>query len=182
LNLAPQRDPNHIWPLTYGPGGSNTWYYAATTQLGAVVGDIFSYLGTLDGQTMWARYDPAGDPAAFPEALAKAQLDPLSAKAAKLAADYTRLRPDPSVKNPDVFKVFEAFQQPTPNFNDTLVGLFTGDLQGVKPTMTSLQDRMNAALDDAIKTAQQRGAKVSRTDFVFADWDPTQDYTSLYKQ
>ncbi|MBV9547253.1 MAG: extracellular solute-binding protein [Chloroflexi bacterium] len=182
VSLAPQKDPNHIWPLTYGPGGSNTWYYASSTQLGSVVGDMFAYLGTVDGQTAWAHFDPAGDPAAFPEALAKAQLDPLSAKAAKLAADYTRLRPDPSVKNPDVFKVFEAFQQPTPNYNDTLVGLFTGDLQDVKQTMTSLQDRMNAALDDAIKTAQSRGAKVSRDDFVFSDWDPSQDYTSLYRK
>jgi multiple sugar transport system substrate-binding protein len=47
--------------------------------------------------------------------------------------------------------------------------------------MKDLQDRMDAALDAAIKTAQQRGAKVSRDDFVFADWDPAQDYTSLYK-
>lgn len=181
LQLPPQQDPNKIWPLTYGPGGSNTWYYAASTQLGPVVGDMFAYIGTLDGQIMWAHYDPAGDPAAFPEALAKAQLDPLSAKAAKLAADYTRIRPDPSVKNSDVFKVFEAFQQPTPSLNDTLVGLFTGELTDVKQTMKSLQDRMNAALDDAIKTAQQRGANVSRDDFIFADWDPSKDYTSLYQ-
>jgi multiple sugar transport system substrate-binding protein len=86
------------------------------------------------------------------------------------------------VKNADVFKVFEALQPVTPNLNDTLVGLFTGDLTNAKQAMTDLQDRMNAALDDAIKTAKQRGANVSRDDFVFADWDPTQDYTSLYKK
>lgn len=182
LNLPPLRDPNKSFPLTYGPGGSNTWFYAASTQLGSVVGDIFNYLGTVDGQAMWAHYDPAGDPAAFPDALAKAQLDPLSSKAAKLAQDHTRLRPDPSVKNPDVFKVFEAVQPVTPNFNDTLVGLFTGDLTDAKQAMTDLQNRMTSALDDAIKTAQARGANVSHDDFVFADWDPSQDYTSLYKK
>ncbi|MDQ6671907.1 MAG: extracellular solute-binding protein [Chloroflexota bacterium] len=181
LNLPPLRDPKNVWPLTYGPGGSNTWYYASTSQLSGVVGDVFAYIGTLEGQTMWAHYDPAGDPAAFPDALAKAQLDPLSAKAAKLAQDHTRLRPDPAVKNNDVFKVFEALQPPTPNVNDTLVGLFTGELTDVKRTMQELQDRMNASLETALKVAQQRGANVSRDDFVFADWDPAKDYTSLYK-
>jgi multiple sugar transport system substrate-binding protein len=182
LNMPPARDPNRISPITYPPGGSNIWSYAATTQLGPVIGDIFSYLGTVDGQINWAHYDPAGDPAAFPEALAKAQLDPLSAKAVKLAQDNMRLRPDPSVKNPDVFKVYEAFQAPTPNVSDTMVGLFTGELTNVKQAFTKLQESMTAALDAAIKTAQQRGAKVSLDDFVFKDWDPTQDYTSLYKK
>ena len=181
LHLPPQRDLTNIWPLSHGPGGSNTWYYASSTQLGPVVGDIFYYLGTLDGQTMWAHVDGAGDPAAFPDAFASAQLDPLSAKAVKLAQEHTRLRPDPSVKNPDVFKAFEAQQPVTPNVGDTMVGLFTGELQDVKKTMSALQDRMNASLDDAIKVAQQRGANVSRDDWIYPDWDPTQDYNRLYK-
>lgn len=182
LGLPPQHDPKSVWPLTYGPGGANTWYFYAKTKLGPVIGDIFSYLGTLPGQTIWAHLDGAGDPAAFPDAFASAKLDPLSAKAVKLAQDYTRLRPDPSAKNTDVDKVLEAQKPITPTFDQTLIGLFTGQIKGVKQAMQDLKARSDASLDDAIKLARQRGANITRDAWVFPDWNPRNDYTDLYKK
>jgi multiple sugar transport system substrate-binding protein len=43
--------------------------------------------------------------------------------------------------------------------------------------LKSLQDRSDQNLDQAIKAAQAKGAKVSRDDWVFPNWDPTKDYT-----
>jgi multiple sugar transport system substrate-binding protein len=182
LSLPPQHDPKTFWPLTYGPGGANTWFFYAKTKLGPVIGDIFSYLGTLPGQTIWAHLDGAGDPAAFPDAFASAKLDPLSATAAKLAKDYTRLRPDPSAKNSDTDKVLEAQKPITPTFDQTLIGLFTGQIKGVKQAMQDLKARADASLDDAIKLARQRGANITRDAWVFPDWNPRNDYTDLYKK
>lgn len=181
LNVPPQKDPSKIWPLSFGPGGSNTWFYYSKTKLAPVVGDVFSYLGSLNGQVMWATYDGAGDPPQLPAAFKAARLDPLSAQALKLGFEWTRLRPDPSVRDPDVAKVLEAEKQLTPNFNDTLVGLFTGQIQDVKKSLQDLQDRSDKELDRAIKVAQQRGSKITRDAWVFPNWDPTKDYTEIYK-
>ncbi len=180
--LTPQKDPSHITPVSYGPGGSNTWSYFSKTKLGPVVGDIFNYMGTLEGQTAWAHFVGAGDPPAFPDVLSKVKLDPLSQTALELAQKYTRLRPDPSVRNPDVQQVQLEFKPLTPSYNDVMVGLFTGQLKDVTKSFTDLQERAEKELDRAIKAAQAKGAKVSREDFVFADWDPQKDYTQLYEK
>jgi multiple sugar transport system substrate-binding protein len=48
--------------------------------------------------------------------------------------------------------------------------------------MQDLQDRADAELEQAINAAQGKGAEVSRDDWIFANWDSTQDYTEeLYK-
>lgn len=180
--LTPQKDPKNITPLSRGPGGSNSWTYFSKTKLGPVVGDIFSYLGTTEGQTAWAHFDAAGDPSAFPDVLAKAQFDPLSRQAIDLARKYTRLRPDPYVRNPALQQVQLEFKTLTPSYNDVMVGLFTGQLKDVTKSFTDLQERAEKELDRAIAAAQKKGAKVSREDYVFADWDPTKDYTQLYQK
>lgn len=180
VNLLPQRNPKDIWPETFGPGGGN-WFYSPTTKAGPVIGDIFSYLGTAAGQAQWAKYDSAGDPPAFPQALAKVKLDANDEKAVSLAAKYMVIRPEPAVRNPDVEKVYQAQKQLQPNFNDLLVGLFTGQIKTAIPKlMSDLQSRSEKNLDDAIAAAKKRGAKVSRDDWVFADWDPRKPYTKLY--
>lgn len=180
--LTPQKDPSKIAPMSYGPGGSNTWSYFSKTKLGPVVGDVFNYMGTTEGQTAWAHFVGAGDPPAFPDVLAKVQLDPLSKQALDLAQKYTRLRPDPSVRNPDIQQVQLEMKPLTPSYNDVMVGLFTGQLKDVKKAFTDLQDRAEKELDRAIAAAQKKGAKVSRADYVFADWDPTKDYSQLYQK
>lgn len=176
VGMTPQMNPDDIHPTTYGPGGSNTWAYSSQSQLGPVIGDIFSYMGTVDGQAAWGHFVGAGDPPQFPEALAQIQLDPLSKKALDLGFKWTRLRPEPSVRNPDVQQVYLEQKPLTPSWNDVMVGLFTGQLTDVKQSMQDLQDRATKERERAIKAAQDKGAKVSHDDFVFADWDPMKDY------
>ena len=43
--------------------------------------------------------------------------------------------------------------------------------------MQKLQDATNQQIDAAFKQAQASGAKISRDDLVFANWDPANDYT-----
>lgn len=174
--MTPQLNPEAITPIANGPGGSNTWCYASNTQLGAVIGDIFNYLGTVDGQAAWGHFVGAGDPPQFAEALEQIQLDPLSQKALELGFEWTRLRPEPSVRNADVQQVYLEEKPLTPSWNDVMVGLFTGQLTDIAASMQDLQDRATAERERAIKAAQDKGAAVSHDDFVFADWDPMQDY------
>ncbi len=183
LNIPPQQNPKKIWPLTYGPGGSNTWYISDKSKLGPVIGDIFYYMSSSDGQSQWAEHDGAGDPPALTGSLKNAKLDSLQQQALKLGTQYTMIRPDPAVRNPDVSQAYEAAIPVTPNFSDTLVGLFTGQIKkSVPKAMKDLQDRSNKALDAAIATAKKRGAKVSRSDWEFSDWNPEKPYTKIYEK
>lgn len=176
IGLTPQMNPDDIYPHTFGPGGSNTWSYFSDTKLGPVVGDIFSYMGTVEGQAAWGHFVGAGDPPQFPEAVEQIELDPLSQKALELGFEWTRLRPEPAVRNADVQQVYLEEKPLTPSWNDVMVGLFTDQLDDVPGTMQDLQDRAMAERDRAIKAAQEKGANVSWDDFVFADWDPKEEY------
>ncbi|GAA2756520.1 ABC transporter substrate-binding protein [Actinopolymorpha rutila] len=182
LNIPPQKNPEDIWPLAFGPGGSNSWVYSSKTKLGPVIGDIMSYLSSATGQVRWADYDGAADPPSFPDAIKKAKLDDLQQKAMDLGAKHTVIRPEPAVRNPDVSKVYEVQVPAQPSFSDTLVGLYTGRIGGsVEKAMKQMEDRLEKSLEDAIKKAASRGAKVSRDDWVFEDWNPRAPYTKLYQ-
>ncbi|MBA3275579.1 MAG: hypothetical protein H0T72_07275, partial [Chloroflexia bacterium] len=85
--------------------------------------------------------------------------------------------PEPSVRNPEVQQVYLEETALTPSWNDVMVGLFTGQLTDVAASMQDLQDRATAERARAIQAAQEKGAAVSLDDFIFAHWDPMQDYT-----
>jgi multiple sugar transport system substrate-binding protein len=80
------------------------------------------------------------------------------------------------VRNSDVAKVAVAFKQPTLSSGHAIQGLFTGQLSGIRDTLQGLTDARNKALDDAIAKAKTDGAKIDRADFVFSNWNPSEDY------
>ena len=87
-----------------------------------------------------------------------------------------RLGPSPNVRNPAVAEVDAALKPLTPDFGTTVQGLFSGQLTDTRKTMADLKDRADKELERAIAAAQAKGAKVSRDDYVFANWDPTSDF------
>lgn len=179
VNLPPvQKNEASAFPISHKPGGSNTWFRSTTTKLGPVIGDIFNYLATVNGQAQWSEYDGVGDPAAFPQAIKQAKLDPLSEKAFTLASKWAVVGPEPAVRNLKIGDVYLAEKLPTPTYSQTLVGLFTGQLgSDVKSVMTRLQQSYEKMLDDAIKLVNQRqGTNITRDDFVFKNWNPHQSY------
>jgi multiple sugar transport system substrate-binding protein len=91
--------------------------------------------------------------------------------------DRMRLGPDVRIRNPDASQVALNMTAPQPAFGDVIQGIYTGQLGDAKAAMQDLKDRSEAALEDAIAKAQAAGASVSREDYVFANWDPAQDYT-----
>jgi ABC-type glycerol-3-phosphate transport system substrate-binding protein len=82
--------------------------------------------------------------------------------------------PDPKVRNPEVAKVkVEAVK---PALDDVAAGLFTGQLKDIGSALSELDGRLNQAQEKAVKAAADAGAKVSMSDYIFADWDPTKPY------
>jgi multiple sugar transport system substrate-binding protein len=89
-------------------------------------------------------------------------------------ADLVRLMPSPTIRNPDAAKV--KLSTVTPAIGDIMVGTLTGQISDVGGALKTLGDQSDAALDASIQTAVSGGAKVSRDDYTFADWDITKDY------
>jgi multiple sugar transport system substrate-binding protein len=82
--------------------------------------------------------------------------------------------PFPPARNPETALV--SPQAVVPDTGDVLVGIYTGQIGNWQEALTDLDERKQAALEDAIAQAQASGANVSIDDFIFADWDPMKDY------
>jgi len=164
-------------PLTYEPTGGYLWLYAKT-KYPEVASDLLTYLGTEQGQAAYVALSGGGEPAVFPQANQLPSLDPRIRKVNTLFDQQMRLGPSPSVRNPDVEKVNLERKTVTPDFGSVVQGIYTGQISDAKKAMQDLKDRSDKELDRAIKAAQAKGAKVSRDDYVFPNWDPTKDYTT----
>jgi multiple sugar transport system substrate-binding protein len=178
FGVSSQPIPNQgqPFPMGYGPGGSNQlWVYAKSPNK-AIAGDILYQLGTLPMQTSWADLDGAADPPIFPAALKASTLDALSKQTSDLFKSMV-LAPSPEARNPDVSKVLLEQRHITPDDGQTIQGIYTGQLANPKQAMQDLQNRMEAELERSIKAAQAKGAKVTRDDWKFSNWDPRKDYT-----
>lgn len=166
---------NPVWVLQVANSANMMWLNKAAKNP-AYAGDFFRWLGSMEGQIAYANVASSADPAIFPEASAQAQLSDRAKAMIKMAENFVRVAPNPFVRNPELSKVAAAYVEPTPNLSQSVQGLFAGQLKGVKQTLQGVADARNKALDDAIAKAKSGGAKVSREDFVFANWTPSQDY------
>jgi multiple sugar transport system substrate-binding protein len=164
-------------PLSYTPGGGNYHWLYAKSKYPAVAGDILSYWGSLQGQTAFQAIVGGALQATFPGARQAAGNNAATTTMNTLFDQQMRLAPDPRVRNPDAGQVYIEQKAIHPNLAETIGGLFSGQLSDPKGALKDLQDRADKELDRAIKAAQAKGAKVSRDDWKFANWDPTKDYT-----
>lgn len=163
-----------------GPGAFLPMFVYAESEHPEIAGDIFSYLASEDGQIALATI-AGGFPLALSETAreksgATGGIDPRMIAAYALFDEQVRTAPDPRARNPDVEQVYLELETLTPNFGEVVQGLFTGQLDDTQAALQDLQDRSEAELERAIKAAQDKGAQVSRDDWVFPNWDPTRDY------
>lgn len=178
FDVASQPIPNSgtVVPLSVAPGGTFWWRYAKS-KYPEIIGDIFSDVGSAAGQITFQNVTGGGTRLSFPQSDAAPSVSPRARKAYALFDQQTRIGPDPSIRNADVGQVNLEMRTLTPDFGTTVQGIYIGQLGDAKKAMQDLKDRADKELDRAIKAAQAKGAKVSRDDYVFPNWDPTKDYT-----
>ncbi len=181
FDLVGQPVPNSgtVYPLTAFPNttGQNVFSINAKTKYPAIAADIFHYLGTSAGNLTFTTLSGGGQRSIYPNVNTQADIDPRSHAIFKALDDIQRLAPSPIVRNPDWSQVELELKPVTPDFGAVMQGIFTGQLSDPKKAMQDLKDRTDKELDRAIKAAQAKGAKVSRDDLVFPNWDPMKDYT-----
>lgn len=180
FNIAgqPLLDPPTLVPISVGPGGSNEIHIfaGAPDANKQIAGDVFHYLGTQEGQVAWATLVGAADPALFASAIEVAEMQPLERAALLMFNDQVRVGPSPIVRNAETSAVNLELRPVTPNLAETIQGIYTGQISDISGTLQGLADRANAELDRAIAAAVDKGASVSRDDYVFPNWDANEDY------
>lgn len=176
VTSQPVPDNGVVAPWSYGPPSGLFWAYAQT-KYPQIVGDLLAYIGSEAGQEAQIRLYDTPLPVRFPRANAQGSFDPRMRKLFPLLEQQTRLGPNPVVRNPDVANVLIEQKQVTPNFGSIVQGIYTGQIGEAKKAMQDLTDRADKELERAIKAAQAKGAKASRDDYVFPNWDHSKDYT-----
>lgn len=184
FGLASQPVPNNgnPMPLTYEETGSNQLWVYAESPYKQIAGDMFSYIGSVEGQVAIVAATDGQLSAILPEALEIAreslQLDPYATEALALYDEQIRLGPMVTIRNPAASQVAFESRPLTPNLGQLVQGMLAGQISDVGAAMEDLQSRANAELERAIAAAQDGGVAVTRDDFVFANWDPNEEYTS----
>lgn len=184
FGLASQPVPNDRseTPLTYEETGSNQLWVYAGSPYKQIAGDMFSYIGSVEGQVGIVAATEGNLSAILPEAREIAQdtveLNPYAAEALALYDEQMRLGPMVQVRNPDAARVAFERRPLTPDLGQLMQGVLAGQISDLPAVLEDLQSRANAELERAIAAAQEAGAEVTRDDFVFANWDPTEEYTA----
>jgi multiple sugar transport system substrate-binding protein len=183
FGLVSQPVPNsgEITPLTYEETGGNIAWVYADSEYKQIAGEMFSYIGSPDGQLAMMAATRGNLRSVFQDVVEEAQesvdLDPLAGKALDMYDEQMRLGPMVTIRNPGASQVAFEARPLTPDLGQIMQGVLADQISDPKAAMQDLQDRANAELERAIKAAQDAGANVSRDDWVFANWDPGHDYT-----
>lgn len=182
----PTKEKGATYTSTYSYGGGSNVFVSKDSKYTEIAADLFSYIGSLPGQLQMVLRTRGALLPVMPEAGKQAAehdgaLDPKFVKVRDLSAEIMRVEPVPVIRNSDVSKV--ETKTITPGFSDLLGGMLTGQVTDIKKDLAKLNSELNKELDRAIAAARKKGAEVSREDYVFANWDPTKDYTeSDYEQ
>jgi multiple sugar transport system substrate-binding protein len=196
IPLWPKSNPGYKFEIAYPPMpdnkkkfntgyqelGANQIFVSEKSKYKEVAGDLFYYMGSHEGQVNLMVYSGGNlsseQPAALKEAKRSSQVTPHARTAINIAADLLRKAPMAQVRNPDAAQVILEMKALKPNLVDIAQGVFTGQIKDVPKTLRDLQTRAEKNLDDAVAAATKHGAKVSRDDWKFPNWDPAQDYTA----
>jgi ABC-type glycerol-3-phosphate transport system substrate-binding protein len=162
---------------THSPGGQQ-WAISAKTKHQEESWQWFNWLYSEDAGRRWVQ-DYNEDLSVFKELndATKIRFKPFAEYVA--IADMNKASPDVNVHNPETSKV--VVNSITPNLNDVMVGLWTGQIHDVKTALSDLAGRAQTAFEKAISQAQANGAKVSIADWTFSDWDVAKDYVTKPK-
>lgn len=174
---APVPNSGEAFPLSIVPASGQGYMLYSGSEYKEIAAALFSFVGSLEGNVALKEVSKAVNPVAFPEANDLVQLSDMGRIALDLNDQQLRLRPAAAVRNLDATIVDMERRPVTPNLNDVVNGIYSGQIDDPRQALQDLQDRASAELDRAIKAAQDEGAQVTRDDWVFPNWDPTEDYS-----
>lgn len=176
VGQPPTPDPQNIAPLSTSPGNSLVFWASADCENLAVAGDLLSRVGSPEGALEYfSTYGIANTPA-FEGIYEQIDWSDVEQHTVELVERLWVTGPGPHVRNPEVQTALLEWQPPQPDLGTLMQGILAGEVDP-QQGLQQFQDASNAELDRTIEVAQSKGVEVSREDFVFPNWGPTQDYT-----
>lgn len=155
--------------FNYGPGGR--WFgISADTKHPQEAFEWFKFLNSPEFASIWIKH---ADEGLFRMNMEEYASTPIRQDIVKL---NSRTLPGPNLglMNPATAGVVFTLQGPS--LDDTVMGIFSGQLTDIKAALLDLQTRYQAAFDQGIADAQAAGVDVSVEDYILPDWDSTQPY------
>ncbi len=179
---VPSPDGND-YVVPFNENGANMTFLYSRSTLPDIAGQLYAYMGSVEGQSQMVLLSEGNLVSLIPEANALAaqsaeRLDPNAQRAADLAVQLMRACPQVERRNPNIAQVKLALKPVTPNIENILQGHYSGQISDLKGALSAYNDAMNQALEDAITAANNQGTSIKASDFVFANWDPTKDFTN----
>ena len=110
-------------------------------------------------------------------AVEKAEVHPTYKKVIQSFADTVRLAPDPIVRNPNVAMVYAEMREIHPNLGEIVQGVFSGGVRDIQATLQDYSNKLTAERERAVKTLQDQGVEVSLNDWIFPNWQPSEDFS-----
>jgi multiple sugar transport system substrate-binding protein len=173
---APAENPDDMYTISVVPGAGEGYMAYSGSDYPSITASLFAFVGSLEGNIALKEISKAVNPVAFREANEIVEHSDNGRRALDINYEQLRFRPAPAIRNVDATMVDMERRPVTPNLNDIVNGIFSGQIDDPQAALQDLQDRSNAELDRAIQAAQENGAEVSRDDWVFPNWDPREDY------
>lgn len=144
----------------------------------AAVWKVIQFLTSEEYQVGWV--NAGGGFSVFPEYNKPESFGhPTMAKIAALGPASYRVSPIVPVGSSKVYNYLHQFAG-RPNLTETIWGIYLGKLTW--SALDDLERRYTEAFEKAIAQAQAEGAKVSKADYYFPDWDPTTNYVPKGKK
>lgn len=182
LAMPPTGNDKAVHRVGYVEGVAAPLFAYADSKHPGVTGELFRYMGSVEGQTALVAMTKGIFASEIEEANEAAKRSSLvsgpAKEAGRIMEELRRIVPLPQVANPDVAQVILEQKPVTPNLKDVVQGIFTEQVKDIGKALKDLQDRSEKSLTDAIAAAQKKGAKVTRDDWKFTNWDPETDYTT----
>lgn len=173
MELFPTSDggPPKGYSTAVNPLGQPFGYYvSAKTKNPDAVWKVIQFLTSEQYQVGWVKigagvsvFPEFNQPEYFPH--------PTLAKFATYNFKWDRIKP---ILPPVFGRLNELMPVVHPDEKERLLGIWVGLEQF--SALVEWESLMNKYLDEAIKTAQAKGIKVSREDLMFPDWVPTENY------
>ena len=176
VSSAPAQNPDDMYAISVVPGAGEGYMVYSGSDYHTITGSLMRFIGSVEGAVALKEISKAVNPVAFPEANQIVEHSEAGRRALEINDSQLKYRPAPAIRNVNATLVYMERRPVTPNLNDIVNGIFSGQIDDPMAALQDLTDRSNAELDRAIKAAQDNGAEVSREDWVFPNWDPREDY------
>lgn len=89
-----------------------------------------------------------------------------------------RILPNAIIRNPNASDVLAEAKAISPSFAQIIQGVLTGSVTDYTAALTTLAAATDKEWKRAISAVNDKGKKVSISDFMFPNWNTTKNYTA----